>query len=661
MIGFFTDPYPDELLYSSCARYHMKARNVSREPTVRDLFGNHQTNVAVDFPARIGYLAAQLPVETYSLDQLLDKNTLLPLYSPFMSPQRHREIREAMRGNGGREVYARLGVLTANLLLEHLRFCIVCVEDDRRLYRETYWHRIHQIPGIEVCPTHAVFLSDSKVPIRQRDKRHFFITAKQAVNELSSLSTSARFLDLSNPEHKQLLTLARDAFSLLAMPIGISDWAVLHRRYLRLLFERSLATYQGAVRHAALATQFQNYYSSGLLQRLGCELIGSHHWLHRILTDWKRSHSPRQHLLLMQFLKCRPKRFFRLPVQIEPYGRGPWPCLNVASEHYRECRINECQIAHTQDHTKRPLGTFSCDCGFSYRRTGADAADDQRYKYDRIMTFGDVWYDKLRTMVATGDCTLSQMSQVLGVAISTLKIELARIEKAREANAAMTQRFTRIREKEPELSESDLRERNRKRWMEGAAENPGASRSALRLKAGDKSYSWLIENDRQWLDENYPRQRPPGPGTRKDWVKRDVGFAVAVREAAAHIHGRPGRPVFASRTAIGRIAGVLTQLFKNHARLPLTQIALDEVAETKISYAIRRIWWATKCFEGEQIQARKWQLVTRAAVSSAMAKYPEVESAVKECVQKLAELNVLGWPSTQRSEDHGELREGTAA
>jgi hypothetical protein len=660
MIGFFTDPYPDELLYSSCARYHRKARNVSRESTVRDLFGNHQTHVAIDFPARIGYLAAQLPVETYSLDQLLGDNTMLPLYSPFMSPERHRQIREGMRGNGGSGVHARLGLLTSNHAVQHLRFCIVCVEDDRKLYRETYWHRTHQIPGIEVCPTHAVFLSDSKVPIRHRDKRHFFVTAKQAVNELSSLSTSARFLDLSDPEHKQLLMLARDAFSLLAMPIRISNWAVLHRRYLRLLFERSLATYQGAVRHAALATQFQNYYSSELLQRLGCELIGSHHWLHRILTDWKRSHSPRQHLLLMQFLECRPERFFRLRVQIEPYGKGPWPCLNAASDHYRECRINECQIAHTQDHTKRPLGTFSCDCGFSYRRTGADTADDQRYKYDRIMTFGDVWYDKLRAMVDIGDRSPSQMSQELGVPISTITIEIARIKKAREANAPMNQRFTGIREKAPELSESDLRDRHRKRWMEVAAENPQAGRSALSLIAR-KSYYWLVENDRQWLDDNYPRQRPPGPGIRTDWVKRDAGFAVAVREAAANIQGRPGRPVFASRTAISRIAGVLTQTFKNRARLPLTHIALDEVAETKISYAIRRICWATKCFEEEQIHARKSQLVTRAGVSSAMAKYPEVESAVNECVQKLAELNVLGWPSTRRSEDHGGLEEATAA
>jgi hypothetical protein len=31
MIGFFTDPYPDELLYSACARYHRRVRNISKE------------------------------------------------------------------------------------------------------------------------------------------------------------------------------------------------------------------------------------------------------------------------------------------------------------------------------------------------------------------------------------------------------------------------------------------------------------------------------------------------------------------------------------------------------------------------------------------------------------------------------------------------------
>lgn len=57
MIGFFTDPYPDELLYSACARYHRRARNISKEATARDLFGSGRTKIVVDFQTRLNYLA----------------------------------------------------------------------------------------------------------------------------------------------------------------------------------------------------------------------------------------------------------------------------------------------------------------------------------------------------------------------------------------------------------------------------------------------------------------------------------------------------------------------------------------------------------------------------------------------------------------------------
>lgn len=39
MLGFFTDPYPDEILYRAAARYHHRAKNKKVTMTTRDLFG----------------------------------------------------------------------------------------------------------------------------------------------------------------------------------------------------------------------------------------------------------------------------------------------------------------------------------------------------------------------------------------------------------------------------------------------------------------------------------------------------------------------------------------------------------------------------------------------------------------------------------------------
>ena len=337
MIGFFTDPYPDELLYSACSRYHKRAGNRSKEATALDLFGKRQTVITVDFQSRIDYLVAQLPTITYTAPRLIDQNTMLPPYAPFMTKERHEAIKRDMRSEGGGSIHARLGILTSGLDIKYLRFCPACVKQDR----EPYWHRVHQVPGVEVCPTHAVFLSDSAVNVRNRSKNRAFMTVKQAVDELSPASMALRQLNLDDREHKALLLLARDAEWLLSTQVEVKDRNILRRRYLRLLFEHGMASYSGKVKHARLTERFLDHYSPTLLEKLKCDLKLRYHWLRRLINDWKRARHPLHHLLLMQFLGCSAETFFSLPVDEQPFGKGPWPCLNTAGGHYRENFITE--------------------------------------------------------------------------------------------------------------------------------------------------------------------------------------------------------------------------------------------------------------------------------------------------------------------------------
>jgi hypothetical protein len=98
-----------------------------------------------------------------------------------------------------------------------------------------------------------------------------------------------------------------------------------------------------------------------------------------------------------------------------------------------------------------------------------------------------------------------------------------------------------------------------------------------------------------------------------------------------------------SRTGLAKRIGILAVVYKNSDKLPLTNNALDEVSESITSFAIRRIHWATDCYCQEQVQAGRWKLQTRAAVTNKMAHYPEVEAAFEECVHLLREMNEYGW------------------
>src|SRR6185295_9463170 len=113
------------------------------------------------------------------------------------------------------------------------------IEVDRERYGETYWHRLHQVPGVEVCPIHRAHLRNSAAPLRHSMGREVFVTAEQALAETTDSCDDA------SPVLPAQLQIAEDVAWLLAHP-QLEGYIVGHRqRYIGLLFERGLATYRG--------------------------------------------------------------------------------------------------------------------------------------------------------------------------------------------------------------------------------------------------------------------------------------------------------------------------------------------------------------------------------------------------------------------------------
>jgi Tn7-like transposition protein D/TniQ len=653
MIGFFTDPYPDELLYSACARYHHRTGYLSNAATVSDLFGHDRSRMAVDFPTRLNFLASQLPSATYSVDNLIDDHTMLPLYSPFMPPERHRALRCDMGGRGGGSVHARLGVLTSATALRHLRFCIMCIERDREIYGETYWHRIHQIPGLEICGEHLVFLFGSQVRMYDRRNKQSFITASQATAELTIANSPATYVNPDNREQKVLLNLAMDAAWILSTHPEIYDLKALRMRYLRLLVENDLATFTGKIKQNVLRERFVEHFSSVLLERLGCGLLVKNNWLRSVVRVENRARNPLHHMLLIQFLGCSAEDFFRLPAEVEPFGKGPWPCLNPVSGHYGQTLISKCHLHYSRTGRFRKLfGVFGCGCGFCYRRKGPDARD-RRFEYDQVVCFGELWYRKLSDAIAVGDHDLPQLARTFRVLPSTLAVEISRVKKANNLEGLVRNRFRGERIGRPRktrgMTESYLRSVYRTRFKELALEKPHAGRSALR-KIDNEAYMWLLKHDKSWLDQNFPRLRCPGPGIRIDWSERDQRFSCAAQETAAKMINVSGRPIRASKTAIARELNILAVVTKHANKLPLTVRVLSEVSESEQDFALRRIRWAADCYRQELVPASSWKILQRAGISNAgMARNPLVIAFIKEYASELRNINECGWESSTSS------------
>lgn len=637
MIGHIPTTNPDELLYSLCARYAARVRYPSKKSVLLDLFGTHNVIASVGLPCRIGLLREAIPSGSdLTIRRVIDEHTLLPYFAPFIPAGRVAQLRRDMEGSGGTRVYSRSGVMAGRLPApERFRFCPACKTEDEKGCGETYWHRLHQLPGIEVCSSHLTFLENSSLGLRIGRKHHQFFTAKQA-----TLAMPVRYVDIENQKHLILLQLTRDTQWLLENPSAGTSLEALHIRYLRLLIDRELVTYTGSVHVKKLLDQFSNYYSPALLKHLHCELRGSDveksNWLLRLVRRPRHAHHPLYHLLLIQFLGCTVEEFFHLPEELSPFGRGPWPCLNPAAAHYRRPVIMEHQLGDRLRYGK-PMGKFNCRCGFAYARTGPDSSPEERFRIGRVISFGQVWEDTLKRLWHDPLLSISEIGRRLGVDPLTVRRHAARLTlplSRSDKRLKPLPRATQLKGKAVSVAWENKRRGYRSKWLFAIKQEREITLKALRRNL-PREYAWLLHNDSEWLAEHKPRpKRRNPPTTSVDWKRRDAEYAAAVRVAASRLKDTPGRTAQVTRTAIGRTLGAITLLRQKLHKMPLTAQVLEGAIETREQYAVRRVWWAADFYLEKDMLPPEWQFVMRANVYSFRG-IPAVKCAIEDAMTVL--------------------------
>jgi hypothetical protein len=492
---------------------------------------------------------------------------------------------------------------------------------------------------VEVCSAHEVFLEESDVSRGAGRHNLQFINADDAAQALAP-----RRLDLSDGDHRVLLQIAADVAWLLKHPIPGSDLGALHNRYLKLLINREFATCTGSIHTNALLDEFTRHYSSGLLKLLHCGFTGSDYtktnWLLRLARPPKHAQYPLYHLLLMQFLGCTAEEFFRLSSALSFFGEGPWPCLNPAAEHYREPVIQECKLS-PRLRDQRPVGTFSCECGFSYARSGPDSSPEDRFRVGRMISFGQVWEAKLKGLWKDTSLSLSEVGRRLGVDPLTVLRHAARLKlppsrsgrRPKPLNPDVQLKGTR----DP-IVLVEKRRSGRAKWIAAMRQSPKITLKALR-RQHPREYAWLLQHDPEWLKRHSPHSGRRARSTSGvNWKKRDAEYAVAVRAAATRLKNTHGRPVQVTKTAIGRATGAITLLQQKLHKMPLTDQVLASVVETQEQYAVRRVWWAADLYCQEGVLPREWQLIMRANVYS-LRDNSEVKCALDEAM-KMFELGL---------------------
>ena len=603
MLGFFPTPYPDEILYSVFARYHVRSGNTSPKWTLQELFGSRSTSAIIDLPCNIDNLINRMPLESkFTQEQLIYDHTLFPFYSPFLLSDRASLVFDSMKGNKGGDIHSRTGIMASSITTPaYLRFCPVCFQEDIELFGEPYWHRIHQVPGVLVCTTHNEVLHNSNVSALGLNK-HLFITAGE-----ENCISKPRIVKFSGDTMEKLLFLANDVVWLLNQKLLTNKAGYYREKYLNLLIEKNYATPNGRVDQKELLDDFVSFYGSDFLTSVQSMVrYDKYSWLASIVRKHRKTFHPIRHLLMMRFLAGSPANFFENCTSYKPFGYPPWPCLNAAADHYLKPVVNDITITHCCD-TKRPVGTFSCSCGFVFSRRGPDTNKDDIFRIGRIKSFGPTWEKRLKELVESNKLTVRQIARTLKVDDKTVK----RYADKLSLNAPWIRNTPSLELPDQEKQNERLqqnKEKHRVIWKNLQDKQPELSKTSLR-RLLPATYAWLYRNDRNWLDLNSPAFTGNCyVNKRVDWEERDLQLLEKVKKVIKEMLLQDGKPERITISRIGRRIGQLALLEKHIVKMPLTEKYLEQVTENVEDYQVRRVKWAAVQIRNNGEEITEWKI-----------------------------------------------------
>lgn len=251
--------------------------------------GSSEVGRSPFLPANLQPYAQKLRMD---VRQLLYGHTVFPYVVAFMAPDEVRRLEKLFSGAEPQRVSVGSLLRPFSKRFHRLYFCPECAQQDFKLYGESYWHRVHNLPGIQVCVLHETELraSDTEVTTQARllgaplphQQKGRLDRRRPHLASLHLAKASARTLD-SNWEHHP-------------------QW---QQQFRQMALTRGFVHPNAGVASEWLANSLRAWYGESFLSAMGAPVRGSlGSWpvlLTRIASCPEMS--PLRHILMDVFLK----------------------------------------------------------------------------------------------------------------------------------------------------------------------------------------------------------------------------------------------------------------------------------------------------------------------------------------------------------------------
>lgn len=407
----------------------------------------------------------------------------------------------------------------------------------------------------------------------------------------------------------------------------------LRGKYLVLLKQMGYASPNGFVKRDIIYPSFKAKFPKRLLDLLQSNVeVKETDWLTMIFQKHRKSFHPIRHLLVMFFLDIDLDHLFEKN-KYQPFGKAPWLCLNVACLNFQKPVVKDLTITIDYD-TRKPVGTFRCECGFVYSRKGPDQTREDRTRIGRIKEYGHIWRERLSDLVREGK-TLMEISRELNSDRTTIKKYAAELE------LAVPWKSPKIEKKTNDVPfedyEKQLTERKNK-WLELQNLYPEKSKTELRKIAPDV-YSYLYRNNQDWLFAFSPvKKKSKAPNRRVDWKERDEEMLKITMKVVQDWDKDVEKPTRITITSIGIKINKLSLLQKYADKIPKTIDYIHKVSEDTLMFQRRRVEWCIEKLKVEGETIIEWKIYKKAGLR------PTVSDEVKRYIS----LRVTEYESTKK-------------
>lgn len=162
MITYLPEIYPDELVYSWFCRYYVHTGCLTHKSALNDILTNRHDNPSKEF---LGHLSPEMInaiQRMYLIEDIIINHTMYPQYARFIPLEQKKKAMHHMVYDFC-DAHHLFAILPRTESDRYLKYCPMCAAEDRQQFGEAYWHRLHQLRNMQICPKHNCKLVDSSV------------------------------------------------------------------------------------------------------------------------------------------------------------------------------------------------------------------------------------------------------------------------------------------------------------------------------------------------------------------------------------------------------------------------------------------------------------------------------------------------------------------